>query len=142
MANINLEESYTQVVFPNTPIDQAGAQAHYDNGDSVLNFIGGFEKPISFLDSTVPEGFLNSEILDNGELRQKTWREYCLYKESLDGTKVLFSYLHVYANGYRPRLPENLESVQWRLWWELSPMLTRSDFYDLYKSSVYTDQTP
>lgn len=175
--NINLEETLTETRYINTPIDNQCCCDCYDNGNSFIYFIGGFEKPIAFLDTDVPVGFVNSitnvyntiteeyqynEIDGDGNIvtktgtrevrvpvldqdgnqvtRQKTWREYCKYNESLDGQEVLLHYLHVYPNGCRIKLSEDIESEQWRLWWNLVPLLTRSEFETLIKSNKYLDE--
>ncbi len=62
------------------------------------------EKPLSFLDEEVPVEFEQSSITEMGEngtptIRQKTWREYCLYRTN--ATNCLLKAGYVDSNGNR-----------------------------------------
>lgn len=89
----------------------------YNDGCGYIGFIGGVEVPNSKLSESVPVGFYNSTKLVGEEEVQKTWDEYVLTTQG-DNGKSLIHYLHVWINGNRHDLTEEIECQEWRRWYE------------------------
>lgn len=79
-------------------------------GDQIDNFVGGVELPIAWLYYDVPMDFPNY-LGAAGERR--TWREYGLYKKSLDGNSFLIYVGERDGNGNREQPVKHAELAIW-----------------------------
>lgn len=107
--------------------------------EDIKNFIGGAEKPISFLDESVPFDLGKDE---NSQPIIKTWREYAYHKESLDGTTVLISAGHPvrYKDGRCVSVSNRDKGIlEFAKALGVNDMLTKSEFETLWKSEKYLE---
>jgi hypothetical protein len=116
--------------------------SYYENEDIIDNFIGGVEADVKKLNHKVPSDFVNAFLPDESEsdgMRTKYWKEYTIYRKSLDGNKVLFSLGYRDENGNRKDHVKNDELRQWVEYFGLENVLTKSEYVERLKSEDYTN---
>ena len=114
-------------------------QAHSDR-EEILSFVGGAEKPISFLDENVP---FDLGVDENDNPVIKTWREYAYYRESLDGQNVLINaaFPVAYKDGRCVSCSNSKKDgfLEFADALGIDNMLTKSEYETLIKSNAYTE---
>jgi len=88
-------------------------------------FVGYVEVDKAVLDLDVPENFPNSFVqIDEEKTRQKTWREYCVYKEN--GKLALLQIGYRDSNGNRSGEVKNDELLLWVEHFGIENIMTKS----------------
>jgi len=109
-----------------------------ESGVEIDNFIGGVEKEASILEDDVPKEFPKSTIIkEDGTEEQRKWKNYCIFRPSIDKKKIVIFVGERDLNGNRQDVVPNSELICWINYFGLENIMTKHHCMELINSKDY-----